>query len=141
MFRRIVFVLIVMLLNPSYAQIAYPGYFSGSVLNPGSVLLNAGPERKNTITTISIQQGVDWLRFGDHLTLNTYVGLNYVRDNANLDWNNKSQANIGVKLRANIGSGVVDLFVQQVREKRYINEANDVGTQAGLTWWFEWGRR
>jgi hypothetical protein len=130
----------------SAAPIGYPGSTWGAVVFPASV---GGEERSgqlvrdNVLLQGKLEQGVDWLRFGDDkYKLNTYAAIGYTFDNKGFSYNNKLSPALGVKVTRTVGTGTLDLGLQVVHEYRLkpgrTERKSDTGVQAYVGWWFGW---
>jgi hypothetical protein len=121
--------------------IAYPGSTWGQLSYPAGL---SREEKDNTLLAGRIEQGADWFRFGeDRWKFNTYVALAYTVDNRGLPYNNKLTPAVGMKVTRTFDSGVLDLGVQAIHEKRWRDDLNgkSSGVQAYASWWFGWDAR
>lgn len=118
--------------------LAYPGSSWGTLTWPSGV--KGTGEEHNAVLTGKVEQGIDWLKFGDgnRWTLNTYGSLGYSADHEGLDWNNKVVPAIGVKVSRAYEKGVVDIGVQAFRERRWKSDQDGNGVQVYASYWFGW---
>ena len=66
-----------------------------------------------------IKQGIDWKRWGENTTLNTYATVRYKADTEQLDWNNTLEPGIGVAIETFTSKGLVGTFaLEYLWEKR-----------------------
>lgn len=119
--------------------LGYPGS-SWSVLtyNPG--VIENTRERGNVLLQGKIEQGIDWTKFGGW-TLNTYASVAYSLDKNKIDYNNKLVPAVGVKMSRKFDSGVFDVGVQAVHERRIrVDGPNKTGNgvQVYASYWFGW---
>jgi hypothetical protein len=77
--------------------VALPGFTWGEVRYPSSIADEA--ERKNGIVEGALQQGIDWVKIGDFMWLNTFVHVGFKRDTEGLDYNNEIKVGPGIKAR------------------------------------------
>lgn len=121
--------------------IAYPGSTWGVIQYPAGL---SQEEKENTLLAGRIEQGADWFRFGDDKwKFNTYAALGYSVDNKGLPYNNKLTPALGAKVSRTFESGVLDLGVQAIYERRWKDNlsGSNSGVQAYASWWFGWDAR
>ncbi len=121
----------------SAEPLGYPGYTWGSVMYPSDV----ASERGNLVFDGKIEQGIDWIKFGQSYTLNTFVDLRYTLDTKGYPWNNRITPGIGAKIsRVFSELGIVDFGVKLVHENCWKEKENrnSTGVQAFLEWYFDW---
>jgi hypothetical protein len=116
-------------------ELSFPGSFFGEVRYPNSPVQE---ERDNFSAEGNIEQGIDWIRIGKRLTLNTFAELRYTLDTAGLDYNNRVIPGIGIKLKARVGSGVVQFGVKGVEEYRFKSDRSAAIVLGFANWWFGW---
>jgi hypothetical protein len=113
----------------------FPGSFFGEVRYPNSPVQE---ERDNFAAEGSIEQGIDWARIGSRLTLNTFGELRYTLDTAGLDYNNRVIPGIGIKLKARVGTGIIQFGVKGVEEYRFKSDRSAAIVLGFANWWFGW---
>jgi hypothetical protein len=125
---------------PVSAQpLAYPGSTWGQVIYPSGLSLE---ERENTLLSGRVEQGVDWFRFGnEQWKFNTYAAVGYSTDTKGLPYNNKVTPALGFKISRSFETGVLDLGLQAVHERRWKANTSDSGLQVYASWWFGWDAR
>jgi len=130
----------------SAAPLAYPGTAWGTVTYPSSVIGHS-PESNDLVYQGQITQGAD-LAVVNGWTVDTFGRLNYTIDTKGVDWNNKVQPSVGVKITRPVkiggATGVLDLGVEAVYERRFGTEfktpdRDGVGVRVSAGYWFGWG--
>jgi hypothetical protein len=118
--------------------IALPGS-NWSVLSYPSGAI--GAERENVLLQGRIEQGADWVRFGEgkNWVFNTYVDLGYSADSQELTYNNKLVPGIGAKISRRYADGVVDFGVRYFHQYNWVGQNESAGSfQAYVSYWFGW---
>lgn len=117
--------------------VAYPGSNWSALTGPSGA---SGAERDNILLQGRIEQGIDWVRFGtdNKLTLNTFASAAYSVDTRGLDYNNKFAPAFGMKVRRSFDSGVLDVGVQLVNERRWKSKSDATISQVFISYWFGW---
>lgn len=126
----------------SHAEpLAYPASMWGQLVYPAGL---SQEEKDNTLLSGRFEQGADWFRFGDEKwKFNTYVALGYSMDTKELAYNNKLTPAVGVKVSRSFESGMVDLGLQLIHERRWKEprDNSNTGVQVYASWWFGWDSR
>lgn len=135
--KKIIFALALASAAAAHAEpIEYPGSTWGVVMGPAST---TGAEKNNVLAQGKIEQGIVWFRFADgQWKLNTYASLSYSLDTEGINYNNKAVPAVGVKATREFSSGVVDVGVQAINERRWKDNVNSSGVQAYASYWFGW---
>lgn len=69
-----------------------------------------------------VKQGIDWKRWGENTTLNTYATLRYTVDTEKLDWNNTIEPGIGIAIEMYNPVGLATTFgCEYVWENRFLD--------------------
>jgi hypothetical protein len=121
--------------------LGYPGSTWGSLRYP-----NAAPEeeRENLLAEGALEQGVDWAEVGPRMFLNTFASLRYSVDSEKLDFNNKLEPGVGVKLRLLLGDWAqAEVGVKYVVEYRFESDRRGDTAIIFLNWggWWDLKRR
>jgi len=87
-----------------------------------------------------IKQGVDWKRWGESTTLNTYVTLRYKWDTEQYDWNNTLEPGIGISVDTFSPKGLgLTAGVEYIWENRFLDsEWYDSKTVVYVSWYGWW---
>ncbi len=123
--------------------IGYPGS-AWSVLTVNPSPIRGTPEDNNVLLQGKVEQGVDWMRFGEdkRWRLNTYASVGYSWDKNGLAYNNKVVPAVGVKVSRDFESGVVDIGVQAVHQRNFrgvtAGPSRGTGVQVYASYWFGW---
>ncbi len=113
-----------------------PGTTWGELRYPAS---HFGEETTATIVDGAVEQGVDWHRFHDDLTLNTFARIAYTFDSKDLDWNNKLKMGPGAKFKLAVGKeGLLELGLQYQWHHRLKTNRTRSGTVFFLNWSLAW---
>lgn len=123
----------------SAAPFSYPGNTWGTIVYTGSKVNSGEPHLQ--VQGI-VEQGVDWLRFGDSWKLNSFVALEYV-----IDSNARTFTPvIGTKVNKRFSNGSLDLGIR-VKNRNQTIGITDAGApvsgrhatvQLYSTFWFDW---
>lgn len=95
-------------------------------------------ERNNYVFEGSIEQGVDWGRFHQRYTINTFADLRFSVDKEKLDYNNRMVPGVGAKLKIAAGPGIVQIGVKGAYEDRFVTHRKDSFVYGFVNWWFGW---
>ena len=113
---------------------SFPGFLSGS-----SGLMTAA-ERGNWITNVTLEQGATiWRGRGFHAI--PYVSTGFSADTERYQWNNRTQADSGLKLRRAVLGGVADVrFAYRFEHNRQADRAT-TGPVVVASFWLGWQPR
>ncbi len=119
---------------------SYPGSLYAEFRTPNAP---AAEERDNRALEATLEQGVDWARLADRLTLNTFAEMRYQVDAAGLDYNNRFVPALGAKLKLRMRNGIIQSGVKGVHEYRFESGRSDTIVMGFVNCWFGWdlGRR
>jgi len=95
-------------------------------------------ERDNYVFEGAIEQGIDWKTWRNRYTLNTFADFRFIVDREHLDYNNRLTPGVGVKLKVPVPSGLVQLGLKGVYERRFETERNDAIVYGFVNCWFGW---
>jgi hypothetical protein len=113
---------------------SFPGFLSGS-----SGLITAA-ERGNWITNVTLEQGATIWR-GQGVEAIPYVSTGFSADTDRYQWNNRTQADSGLKLRRALLGGVADLRVAyRLEHNRQTHRATN-GPIVVASFWLGWQPR
>lgn len=122
--------------SASALDLHFPGSTYGEFRFPNSP---AQEENNNMVLEGSLEQGIDWNRFGGgRWTLNTFGEFRYSVDRVGLDYNNRLIPGIGIKLKARISTGIVQIGVKEVNEIRFRSDRSDHIALGFVNYWFGW---
>jgi hypothetical protein len=135
---RLVVLLPVALVPASPAAVAagLPGFAWGELRTPAS---RQPEEQADTLLEGAVEQGYEWRTLGPQSQLRPFGRFDYKIDTAELDYNNKLEAAVGIKLRYRPAPEVViDGGAKYVVERRMESERHEQGVQAFVDWYGRW---
>lgn len=96
----------------------------------------------NLLMTGWIKQGIDWKKWGESTTLNTYATLRYKWDTEKYDWNNSLEPGIGISIDTFSPKGLgLTAGVEYIWENRFLLDDNkwyDQKTVVYVSWYGWW---
>jgi len=129
---------VIALLNPGSEAGAIEG-FRGSTW--GELRYDLPREYSdNLLMAAWIKQGVDWKRWRETTTLNTYVTLRYKWDTEKYDWNNTIEPGIGISVDTYSPKGLgLTAGVEYIWENRFLDsDWHDQKTVVYVSWYGWW---
>jgi len=122
-----------------FARRRFPGRIWGEVRYPGS---QVPVEQNDLIAEGAIEQGVDWVEFGEFGTLNTFARVEYTADTARLEYNRSVTFGVGVQLNRRIGSnGLLQIGAQYAHDYRWESDVRNDAVMAFVLWSGWWDAR
>lgn len=109
----------------------YPGFMWSQLRQPSDVFDEDG----NSIIEGAIQQGIDWVRLGDDIWLNTFAEIGLKRDSDDLDWNNENKLSAGTKLRY---FGISRTLISVGAKYDLVNRTKSNEDEDGVTYFLDW---
>jgi hypothetical protein len=113
----------------------FPGLFWAEARYPNSPV---SEERQNYALEGNLEQGVDWISINHQWALNTFGEVRYTVDQEGLDYNNRLSPAVGIKLKAKIGFGMVQLGLKAVDEYRFKSDRSNAIVLGFVNCWFGW---
>jgi hypothetical protein len=121
--------------NSFALDLSFPGYSWAELRYPNSPIQE---ERTNFSAEGDFEQGIDWIRLNDHITVNTFAQFRYTVDTAGLDYNNRIVPAIGAQFKVKVGTGIVQVGLKAEKEYRWKTDQSSGIVLGFANYWFGW---